>query len=118
MKQTQWLRYLARGWSLLSLAFVLLFVFGELLNASPARPTAAEWLGLILFPGGVCLGLLLAWRYERSGGLLALLSLAAFYIWSYVHSGQWPGGPYFLLVAIPGLFFLLANTQERPMAAA
>ncbi len=117
MKQANWLRYIARAWSLLSLGFVLIFIVGETINPTGPAPTPSEWVGLSLFPGGVSLGLLLAWRYERGGGLLSLLSMGVFYVWSYTRSGRWPGGPYFLLVALPGLFFILAHTAERRAVA-
>lgn len=113
MNQIKQLRYLARGWSLLSLGFTLLIFIGEGLSADAVRPTANEWIGLAFFPGGVCLGLLLAWRYEWEGGTLALFSLAAFYVWNNTQQGRWPDGPFFILVAMPGLLFILINILNR-----
>jgi hypothetical protein len=52
--------WIARIGSLVSLGFVLLFVIAELLNSNVARPTTSEWIGLSLWPAGVCLGLVIA----------------------------------------------------------
>ncbi len=38
------IEWIARIWSLASLGFVLLFVFGQLLNGNGARPTQADGL--------------------------------------------------------------------------
>ena len=104
-----WLRRIARGWSLLSIAFVMIFVVGEILRPTGPRPTPIEWLGLTFFPGGVMLGLAVAWRWEQWGGIITLTSLALFYLWDLWRSGDFPGGPFFVLLAFPGLLFLVSS---------
>jgi len=74
--------WVARIWSLVSFGFVLLFLFGEGLNGHGARPTQGEWIGLALWPGGVVLGLAIAWFRAKLGGVIAIASLIAFYLWS------------------------------------
>jgi hypothetical protein len=101
-------RWMARIWSFASVLFVSAFVLGELRNPGP-WPTPTEWLGLALFPGGVVAGLLIAWVRERLGGSISVASVIGFYIWNVAVSGSLPGGPYFLLVALPGLLFLVAS---------
>lgn len=101
------LRWVARLWSILSVAFVLLFAIGEIAHGSGPPPTRQEWVGLAFWPLGVCLGLVLAWYREALGGALALACLAAFYLWNLASSGRLPRGPFFFLVAAPGLIFLL-----------
>jgi hypothetical protein len=54
-------------------------------------------------------GLVVAWFREKLGGILALGFLIAFYVWNFLRSGHWPRGPFFFLVAAPGLFFLIAE---------
>jgi hypothetical protein len=98
----------------MSLGFVLLFVIGELLNGNGARPTRLEWIGLALWPGGVCLGLVIAWFRARLGGAIATVCLIAFYLWSLLERGRFPGGPYFVLVAVPGFLFLLSSFMSWP----
>ncbi len=103
------LRWIGRVWSLASLAFLLTFIVGH----GGRTPSGQEWLGLIFFPGGVLLGLAVAWWKEAIGGGLAVASLAAFYLWHLSVSGDFPGGPYFGLVAAPGAFFLLSASVLR-----
>ncbi len=101
-------RWTARVWSILSIVFVLVFAIGEGMGGGP-RPSHQEWVGLALFPIGVGLGLVVAWFRDEMGGILALGSLIAFYVWNLLRSGHWPRGPFFFLVAAPGLLFLLAG---------
>jgi hypothetical protein len=104
----------ARIWSLASIVFVLVFLFGEGLSDPGAKPTAVEWVGLALWPGGVIVGLIVAWLRKGIGGAIAIGSLIAFYIWNLLGSGTFPRGPYFLLVAGPGFVFLLSSLLSRP----
>lgn len=108
------MRWIAQIWSVVSLGFVLLFVIGELLHGNGARPTWSEWIGLALWPGGVCLGLVIAWFRARLGGAIATVCLIAFYLWSLLERGRFPGGPYFVLVAAPGILFLLCSVMSWP----
>jgi hypothetical protein len=111
------LNWVARIWTLASVAFVLIFLFGEGLQSHGVRPTAAEWVGLALWPGGVGLGLIVAWFRARRGGLIATSSLIAFYVWNLLERGAVPRGPFFILVAAPGLLFLLSSYLSRPPQA-
>ena len=105
--------WIARVWSLVSLGFVLLFLFGEGLIGHGIGPTQVEWIGLALWPGGVVFGLMLAWFRPGLGGAIATASLVAFYAWSLLDRGRFPGGPYFVLVAVPGILFLLSSLLSR-----
>ncbi len=100
----------ARVLSLCSLAFLFLFLVGE--SGSDTGPwglTQAELLLFIFFPVGVMVSLLLAWRWEQTGGSLVILSILAFYVVHQIQTGQWPGGPWFLILASPGPLFLLSG---------
>lgn len=108
------LTFVARIWSLASIAFVLVFLFGEGLSVNGRGPTAVEWVALAFWPGGVLLGLIVAWFRKGLGGAIATGSLLAFYVWLFVERGAFPGGPYFLLVAAPGFLFLLSSLLSRP----
>jgi len=103
------LSWVARIWSLASIAFVLVFIFGEVFRGHGAKPTAAEWIGLALFPGGVVVGLVVAWFRDGIGWTIATGSLIGFYGWNLLERGRFPTGPYFLLVAAPGILFLLSS---------
>ena len=103
------LSWVARIWSFASIAFVLVFIFGEVFRGHGAKPTAAEWIGLALFPGGVVVGLVVAWFRDGIGWTIATGCLIGFYGWNLLERGRFPTGPYFLLVAAPGILFLLSS---------
>lgn len=105
------LRWVARLGSLVSLAFLLLFFFGEEMNLS--QLTTAEILGLLFFPVGITVGMLLGWHWETLGGAVTVLSLLAFYKVMYAASGRFPEGIWFALFALPGLLFLYCGLSRR-----
>lgn len=107
------LNWIARVWSLAGIAFVLVFVVGEVLGGQGVRPTPAEWIGLALWPTGVGIGLAVAWFRKGLGGAIASGSLIGFYVWNFLERGRFPKGPYFLLVAAPGFLFLLLSLFSR-----
>jgi peptidoglycan/LPS O-acetylase OafA/YrhL len=101
------LRWIARLLSVASLGFILLFVVvGE--GSSWASVRAQDLVGLAFFPFGLMLGLVLGWRREMSGGIVAVGSIALFYlvyglaINQAIFQGWW-----FLVLSIPGWLFLL-----------
>ena len=81
-------------------------------------PTAQEWIGLALFPIGLSIGLILAWRHEAAGGFVSVACTVAFYIWNLVRSGYLPRGPFFCLLAAPSLLFITAALLFRRSASA
>ena len=107
------LNWIARIWSLAGIGFVLLFLFGEVVSDKGVGPTAAEWFGLALWPGGVAFGLAIAWFRKRIGGAVSIGSLIAFYLWNFLERGRFPDGPYFLLVAAPGVVFIVSSLLSR-----
>ena len=104
------LRWLARVGSLVSVVFLLLFLFGEEMILSDL--SFAEWSGLLFFPIGVTVGMLLAWRWETAGGAVTVLSLLIFYGIMYADRGYFPEGGWFLLFALPGLVFLYCGLRS------
>jgi hypothetical protein len=106
-------RWIARGWSILSIIYVLISAAGESLRNQGSGPTGQEWVGLMLFPFGVCIGLALAWFREGVGGITALACLAAFYAWNLHQSGSLPHSPFFLWVGAPSIIFIAAWLQAR-----
>ncbi len=90
--------WVGRVWSIASLAFVGAFLIGEGLPPLDLRH--------MFFPFGILLGLILAWRLEKTGGVVATLSLLLFYVIHFAESGRLPGGPWFFLIAAPGFLFI------------
>ena len=92
------IRWIARIWSITSIGLLCLFLFGE--GLPPLTVQA------MMFPFGVMLGLMLAWRFERIGGFLAVVCVLLFYMLEYLGHGRFPKGYAFLLVALPGVIFI------------
>lgn len=95
------LRWVARTWSIASIGFLCAFLFGEGLPTLTFKSA--------LFPFGVMSGLVVAWRLERTGGVLAAISLVLFYTLEYLSQGRFPRGPWFLLIAAPGFLFIVSG---------
>ena len=99
------LEMLARVASIASITLLLLLFQGEAFN--PSAVTPREWAGLLFFPLGVMVGMIVAWWKEGLGAAITLGSLVAFYfVYGYVlrnHIGGWA----FVLFASPGFLFLL-----------
>jgi len=105
------LRVTTRVWSLLSLGVVLMFALGERMNL--ARFTPVELQLFLCFPLGVMLGMALGWRREFWGGVLSVVSLAAFYGVDWWHSHHLPRGLAFMVLCAPGFLFLLCGWRGR-----
>lgn len=96
---------LARVGSVASITLLVLLFWGEALN--PSEISRAQWIGLIFFPIGITIGMVMAWWKEGPGSFVTVGSLAAFYlVYGYVfrnHIGGWA----FIMFASPGFLFLL-----------
>jgi hypothetical protein len=101
------IRWVARILGLFSLGFVLLFFFGEADFSQPLRLDPREIVLILFFPLGLILGNLLGWWREGLGAMTALGSLVAFYLADLIFTGTWPSGPFFALLALPGMLFAL-----------
>lgn len=99
------IEWLARLTSIASITLLLMLFAGEGLH--PSRITTSEWVGLLFFPIGVMIGMVIAWWKEGVGSLVTVGSLLAFYVvYGYLmrnHLGGWA----FIVFASPGFLFLL-----------
>ena len=102
------IRWIARIWSVVSIGFILLMFIGSGLaeGFNLAQFTSRDLVGLFFFPFGVGLGTIVAWRREGLGGGITVGSFLAFYVALRVMDGRFPRGPWFALVAAPGVLFL------------
>ena len=106
------LLWTARALSVVSVVILLLFLLGEDgLDPSKVRPR--EWAGLLFFPFGVMVGMVVAWWRERLGGAVCVGSLLAFYFWHLLTAGGPPKGLAFLAFSLPGFLFLLYGLLSR-----
>lgn len=116
---TKWVRWMARGIGSLAGAFWLLSLIASLIvelieGHGPWSPEGAMLMGLVIF---VALGVLIAWRREGIGGLVAVIGAIALCIFAYVTAGHnkgfamlISGGP-FLVAGI--LFLACWRRSER-----
>jgi len=110
------IKLVARIWSLVSIAIVILFLVGE--GFTPAQlTTLTEKLLVIFFPFGVSLGMIIAWFREKTGGIITVTCLLLFYAVHLVGSGNLPNGPWFALIAAPGLLFLISTLHNDKSSA-
>jgi hypothetical protein len=105
------MRWIARIWSIASVVTIVLFIIGE--GIHPAQLTLRGWIEFVLFPFGICVGMILAWRREGLGGGITLGCLAAFYALHRATTGTFPQGWAWLVFAAPGIFFLAARALSR-----
>lgn len=97
------IRWVARVWSIVTVVLVVLFLVGESFN-----PRGIQWIDLLLFPSGVCAGMVVAWLREGLGGCITVACLAGFYGLHLMTAGSFPTGWTFLAFAGPGFLFLLS----------
>lgn len=99
------IEFLARLGSIASITLLVLVFWGEALN--PSQISRTEWVGLVFFPIGITIGMVVAWWKEGLGSAITVGSLVAFYVvYGYVfknHIGGWA----FIVFASPGFLFLL-----------
>lgn len=100
----QIIRWSARAWGILSIAFLLFMIGGHIFGDEPQNfNNNREILSLIFFPGGVLAGLIVAMKWEKIGGLIAALSMAVFFIMApYALGTVW-----FWMIVTPALLFLV-----------
>lgn len=105
-------RWLARAGSVIVIALLALFVVGEGGHSTvPIR--ARDLAGLALFPLGVVLGMIVAWRHELEGSFLSLGCLAAFYVVCGLMVGNFPDGWAFIVFTSPAFLFLVSGLMDK-----
>lgn len=107
------LRWIARIWSLLILAFVVARIFMPDPYATEPVPPE-DWFLLSLW-GVAILFLLVAWRWELVGGILAIATMFVRELAWVLIKGQWFVGFLILWAAVvpPAILFLMAWGLDR-----
>lgn len=106
----KYLLWTARTGSIISIFFLLMIFVGEW--ELPVELSARDAVMITFFPGGVVLGMIIAWFKERRGALITVYSLALFYLADLAFSGNIPRGPYFILFSLPGFLFLFHDMKS------
>lgn len=133
-KRTVWIRWIARIWGMVILLIALSVLAGNIwtmLTSGEGDPYAAEDYPFIENIPPVlmlvsAIGLGIAWRWERTGGLIAVLGQLATLPLLLIH---WPireGFPRYLIapyglsavVAIPGVLFLISAAKAKRVQSA
>jgi len=95
---------LARITSIASITLLVMLFQAEAFH--PTGVALKEWIGLFFFPMGVMVGMVVAWWKEGLGALIALGSLAVFYlVYGFLMSNH-IGGWAFVAFSSPALLFL------------
>ena len=102
------IKWIARIWSILSLAFLLLFFGGSIFSSGEDDTFAIKDIfQFVFFPIGLSIGLILAWKWEGLGGIIAIASIIGFHLQMFIKNGE----IYFTLIiellAVPGILFIL-----------
>jgi hypothetical protein len=105
------IRRIARISSIVIVAFLLLMFVGQAIapTQQSSSMTSPEALGLLFFPIGLCLGLILAWKWEKAGGIIAIASMGAFQL-TIKDAPLWMLG-----LAAPGLLFIACWISSRDL---
>jgi hypothetical protein len=98
------IKWFARASSIVTITLMAMMLVGE--GFHPSEITRNQWVGLVFFPFGVVMGMVIAWWNEGVGSIVTVGSLAAFYlIYGYLLGN--PVGVWFIVFACPGFLFLL-----------
>ena len=113
------LRWAARLWSLAVLVLALIIALSPDPNATGESVPLGDII-VLSFWGIAVIGLLVAWRYEGLGAIIAIAGAVANYIGFRVVHGSWPPGPNFIvipgiLLVLPAVLFLLARHYDRTL---
>jgi HSP20 family molecular chaperone IbpA len=106
---------LARLGSVASITLLILIFMNEAFE--PSEISRNEWIGLVFFPIGVVIGMVIAWWKEGVGSVVTVASLVGFYlVYGYVLRNH-IGGLAFVAFASPAFLFLahwlLSGKEER-----
>lgn len=104
------IRWIARIWGSLSLAFMLLFVGAHLIGTitGEGEPigkfnSASEMISFAFFPVLTIIGLGAAWKWEGLGGFITITGIIGFHL----IRPDLIFNPMITGLAIPGLFYIL-----------
>jgi hypothetical protein len=96
--------WIARIWGTISAAFLLFMVGAHIVGEGIGTfNSLSEIVQFLLFPCGVCEGLIIAWKWEGLGGFITTGSI----ITLYVLRPDLISAVFITVLAAPGLLFLI-----------
>lgn len=103
------IRSIARIWAALMVAFMLFMFIAHIIEDGIGPVIDFSVRDALMMISMICsiIGLALAWKWERLGGWMTVGGMLAFYLFDYIFSGDFPRGPTFLIIAFPGILFLI-----------
>jgi hypothetical protein len=109
-------RWIARLLTVFIVGVVLLIFIGQGFN--PFKLTAVEAVQMVFF-WTTCIGMVVAWRWEVLGGILATAGILLFYVTEFAVTGAFPKLLMVRLFLLPGFLFLLSGylKQRLPSSA-
>jgi hypothetical protein len=105
------LRWIARTWSYLMAILIIFIAIGESTQdgfSAILHLTMRESMLMAAFVI-VTAGLILGWKWERLAGFMITLGMLAFYLLDFLFAGHFPKGGLFLIIAFPGLLYLVLS---------
>jgi len=107
------LRWIARIWSYIVVAFIVLFVGAHLFGSEGIGLKLDEAIAFTFFPIGLTVGLIIAWWKEGLGGIIATGSIIAFHLTMLIVGGN-PDFVFLIeLLAVPGPLFIICWLLSR-----
>ncbi|MBT8061930.1 MAG: hypothetical protein HKO64_01985 [Xanthomonadales bacterium] len=110
------LRWFARIWASVVVAFVSVFLLIHLLGAVGGLSSLGsvfEVIRFLCFPVGLVAGLLIGWRAELWGGLLTVGSIVGFHLANVAVGNTAPFDWLITSFAFPGVLYLLSAALQR-----
>ncbi len=108
-------RWTARFTALTMFLLVMLFVVAE--GGSGPWPGDPATLIQMLFFAIPVIGLVVGWRWERTGGLMIAGGLLAFCVVNRFNSGSFPDGAAFYVPLLPAVLYTVCGTLGRKLPA-
>jgi hypothetical protein len=108
------IRWLARLLAAFFVGVVLLFLGAHLAEGGlhPLQLSAQETV-LMVFFFTTCIGMVVGWGCEVTGGIMVVVGVLSFYAIHLAATGRSPHGWFFPLMLLPGLLFLVSGCLRR-----
>ena len=116
LKTRKIIRWIARIWAGLMVAFMLFMFMAHIIEDGIGPIIGFSFRDTLMMASMICsvIGLALTWKWERLGGWMTVGGMLAFYLSDYIISGDFPRGAMFLIIAFPGILFLILTYTSYP----